>query len=116
MTRATNGSVILATTPLGIVSAVTVAWQRPSPAGSAMQAAAVAIALGALFRDETIAAISLLGTLLVTAGAYLTSRGDRERSGGIRPTSRGDPAMGTDRPMPPVDAAVRRTPIGDSSP
>jgi drug/metabolite transporter (DMT)-like permease len=36
---------------------------------------AVAIALGALFRDETIAAISLLGTVLVTAGAYLTSRG-----------------------------------------
>ena len=35
---------------------------------------AVAIALGALFRDETIAAISVLGTLLVTVGAYLTSR------------------------------------------
>jgi drug/metabolite transporter (DMT)-like permease len=35
---------------------------------------AVAIVLGALFRDETITAISLLGTLLVTAGAYLTSR------------------------------------------
>jgi drug/metabolite transporter (DMT)-like permease len=34
----------------------------------------VAIALGALFRDETIAAISLVGTVLVTAGAYLTSR------------------------------------------
>ena len=38
---------------------------------------AVAIALGALFRDETIAAISLLGTVLVTAGAYLTSRADK---------------------------------------
>jgi drug/metabolite transporter (DMT)-like permease len=38
---------------------------------------AVAIVLGALFRDETIAAISLLGTLLVTAGAYLTSRGQQ---------------------------------------
>jgi drug/metabolite transporter (DMT)-like permease len=37
----------------------------------------VAIVLGALFRDETIAAISLLGTLLVIAGAYITSRGDR---------------------------------------
>lgn len=38
---------------------------------------AVAIGLGALFRDETIAAISLLGTVLVTAGAYVTSRGER---------------------------------------
>jgi drug/metabolite transporter (DMT)-like permease len=38
---------------------------------------AVAIALGALFRDETIAAVSLLGTGLVTAGAYLTSRSER---------------------------------------
>jgi drug/metabolite transporter (DMT)-like permease len=38
---------------------------------------AVAITLGALFRDETIAAISLLGTALVTAGAYLTSRRER---------------------------------------
>jgi hypothetical protein len=37
----------------------------------------VAIALGALFRDETIAAVSLLGTGLVTAGAYLTSRSER---------------------------------------
>jgi drug/metabolite transporter (DMT)-like permease len=35
---------------------------------------AVAIALGALFRDETIAAVSLLGTALVTAGAYVTTR------------------------------------------
>jgi drug/metabolite transporter (DMT)-like permease len=39
----------------------------------------VAIALGALFRDETIAAISLLGTLLVIAGAYVTSRADTLR-------------------------------------
>ena len=38
----------------------------------------VAIALGVIFRDETIAAISLVGTGLVLAGAYLTSR--RERS------------------------------------
>ena len=38
---------------------------------------AVAIALGAVFRDETIAAVSLLGTGLVTAGAYLTSRADK---------------------------------------
>jgi drug/metabolite transporter (DMT)-like permease len=37
---------------------------------------AVAIVLGAAFRDETIAAISLVGTVLVTAGAYLTSRAD----------------------------------------
>jgi drug/metabolite transporter (DMT)-like permease len=38
----------------------------------------VAIALGVVFRDETVAAISLAGTGLVLAGAYLTSR--RERS------------------------------------
>ena len=36
----------------------------------------VAIALGVIFRDETIAAISLVGTGLVLAGAYLTSRGE----------------------------------------
>jgi drug/metabolite transporter (DMT)-like permease len=40
---------------------------------------AVAIALGAVFRDETIAAVSLVGTALVTAGAYLTSRSERRR-------------------------------------
>jgi len=34
----------------------------------------VAIALGVAFRDETVAAISLVGTGLVLAGAYLTSR------------------------------------------
>ena len=34
----------------------------------------VAIALGVIFRDERIAAISLVGTGLVLAGAYLTSR------------------------------------------
>lgn len=34
----------------------------------------VAIALGAIFRNETIAAISLVGTALVLSGAYLTSR------------------------------------------
>ncbi len=34
----------------------------------------VAIALGVIFRDETVAAISLLGTGLVLVGAYLTSR------------------------------------------
>ena len=38
----------------------------------------VAIGLGVVFEDETIAAISLVGTGLVLAGAYLTSR--RERS------------------------------------
>jgi drug/metabolite transporter (DMT)-like permease len=38
---------------------------------------ALAIALGAVFRDETIATVSLLGTVLVTAGAYLTSRGEQ---------------------------------------
>jgi drug/metabolite transporter (DMT)-like permease len=40
----------------------------------------VAIALGALFRDETIAAISLLGTLLVIAGAYVSSRSEKLRA------------------------------------
>ena len=39
----------------------------------------VAIALGALLRDETIPAVSVLGTALVTAGAYLTSRGEQRR-------------------------------------
>ena len=34
----------------------------------------VAIALGVIFEDETVAAVSLLGTALVLAGAYLTSR------------------------------------------
>lgn len=34
----------------------------------------VAIVLGAVFRDESIAAISLLGTALVLVGAWLTSR------------------------------------------
>ena len=34
----------------------------------------VAIVLGVVFEDETIAAISLVGTGLVLAGAYLTSR------------------------------------------
>lgn len=34
----------------------------------------VAIALGVVFRDETVASISLIGTGLVLAGAYLTSR------------------------------------------
>lgn len=34
----------------------------------------VAIALGVVFRDETIATISLIGTGFVLAGAYLTSR------------------------------------------
>ena len=36
----------------------------------------VAIALGAVFRDETIAAVSLFGTALVTLGAYLTTRAE----------------------------------------
>ena len=34
----------------------------------------VAIVLGVIFRDETIAAISLFGTGLILAGAYITSR------------------------------------------
>jgi len=43
---------------------------------------AVAIALGVVFRDETIAAVSLLGTGLVTAGAYVTSRPERAAGSG----------------------------------
>jgi drug/metabolite transporter (DMT)-like permease len=39
----------------------------------------VAILLGVVFLDETVAAISLIGTALVLAGAYLTSR--REERG-----------------------------------
>jgi drug/metabolite transporter (DMT)-like permease len=37
----------------------------------------VAIVLGVVFRDETLAAASLVGTALVTVGAYLTSRRER---------------------------------------
>ena len=37
----------------------------------------VAIGLGVVFEDETIAAVSLVGTGLVLAGAYLTSRRER---------------------------------------
>ena len=39
----------------------------------------VAIALGALLRDETVYLAALFGTVLVLAGAYLTSRGERAR-------------------------------------
>jgi hypothetical protein len=42
---------------------------------------AVAIVLGAVFRHETIAAASLRGTALVTAGAYLTSRAEAAAAG-----------------------------------
>lgn len=37
----------------------------------------VAIALGVIFRDESIAMVSLFGTALVLLGAYLTSRAER---------------------------------------
>ena len=37
----------------------------------------VAIVLGTVFRDETIALVSLFGTALVLLGAYLTSRAER---------------------------------------
>lgn len=39
----------------------------------------VAIALGVLVRDETVALISLVGTLLVLGGAYITSRSQHAR-------------------------------------
>ena len=38
---------------------------------------AVAIALGAIFRDESIHPVALLGTALVVSGAYLVSREER---------------------------------------
>jgi len=37
---------------------------------------AVAILLGAAFRDETVHPVSVAGTVLVAAGAYLTSRSE----------------------------------------
>ena len=37
----------------------------------------VAIVMGVVVRDETIAIVSLLGTALVLLGAYLTSRAER---------------------------------------
>jgi drug/metabolite transporter (DMT)-like permease len=37
----------------------------------------VAIALGVVFRDETVEAVSLVGVVLVLSGAYLTSRRER---------------------------------------
>jgi drug/metabolite transporter (DMT)-like permease len=40
----------------------------------------VAIVLGAIFRDESIALMSLVGTALVILGAYLTSRSSSTRS------------------------------------
>jgi drug/metabolite transporter (DMT)-like permease len=43
---------------------------------------AVAIVLGAVFGHETIAAASLLGTALVTAGVYLTSRAEAAGASG----------------------------------
>lgn len=39
----------------------------------------VAIALGVVFRGETVSAISLVGTALVLLGAYLTSRHEERR-------------------------------------
>lgn len=39
----------------------------------------VAIGLGVLFRDERVAALALVGALLVIAGAWLTSRRERHR-------------------------------------
>jgi drug/metabolite transporter (DMT)-like permease len=55
----------------------------------------VAIALGALFRDEAITAASVLGTGLVAAGAYLTSRKERRMPSTTRQRS---PKANADRP------------------
>ena len=40
----------------------------------ALLAGIVAIALGAIVRDETIAIVSMIGTAMVIAGAWLASR------------------------------------------
>jgi drug/metabolite transporter (DMT)-like permease len=60
----------------------------------------VAIVLGALVRDEQVAAASVLGTGLVAAGAYLASRRERrtakpagERSPTPRPRGRAPPPL-----------------------
>jgi drug/metabolite transporter (DMT)-like permease len=86
---------------------------------------AVAIALGAVFRDETIAAASLLGTVLVTVGAYVTSRSepDEPRQATVRaPRSRRrgwwspveEPA--SSRPRRTRSWRACRTPTGGSLP
>jgi drug/metabolite transporter (DMT)-like permease len=46
---------------------------------------AVAIALGAVVRDEQVAALSLAGTALVILGAFITSRSQRATAPGILP-------------------------------
>jgi drug/metabolite transporter (DMT)-like permease len=76
-------SAIAATVPLGVfgtglafVFMATLAGRVGAARGSIAVyfIPVVAIALGAIFRNETIAAISLVGTALVLSGAYLTSR------------------------------------------
>ncbi len=52
----------------------------------------VAVALGVSFRGETVAVASLLGTALVSAGAYLTSRRDRPAAAPAPPAPAPAPA------------------------
>jgi drug/metabolite transporter (DMT)-like permease len=66
----------------------------------------VAIALGALFRDETITAAAVLGTCLVAAGAYLTSRKERRTPSTTRQRS---PKAHADRPATPSTAWIVRS-------
>ena len=40
----------------------------------------VAIVLGVVFRDETVALLAVLGTAFVLLGAWITSRGEAERN------------------------------------
>jgi drug/metabolite transporter (DMT)-like permease len=64
----------------------------------------VAIVLGALVRDEQIAAASVLGTGLVAAGAYLASRSERRTA---KPTSERSPTAGARGPRAiPAGSAV----------
>ena len=50
----------------------------------------VAIVLGVVFRDETVASLALVGMVLVLAGAWLTSRAEAptgtSKPGRVRPT------------------------------
>ncbi|MEL7207957.1 MAG: DMT family transporter, partial [Actinomycetota bacterium] len=54
----------------------------------------VAIVLGVVFRDETVAWLALVGTALVLVGAWITSRGD---TGNVPAHDRGTEPVGTDR-------------------
>jgi len=77
-------------TALGFVCFTTLVGRVGSTRGSVTiyLLPAVAIALGAIVRDEPIHAAALLGTGLVLAGAYLTSRRERRPVHAEAPTER----------------------------